>query len=177
MTRLLVLPTLALLPGCGSLFTIHVEGSSQTTVEAATPLEVLVTDLGFGEFVSMDITSADELTNQGVEPGDVQDVRLDVFSLEALEGSADLTFLESFALFVEAPDLPRVRLTSQDGFPEGEAFVSLVTEDVDLTEYVQSQSLTLSTEVTGQRPEVETLVEARYDLTVGVTAQGVGNNL
>ena len=50
-------------------------------------------------------------------------------------------------------------------------------EDVDLTDYVVSQSLTIRTDVSGRRPEDETTVEARFALRVGVTSQGACNYL
>ncbi|TNE87916.1 MAG: hypothetical protein EP330_16625 [Deltaproteobacteria bacterium] len=164
--------------GCGGkLFTIHVRDAAITEVPAATPLELLVSDLGFGDFVSMDITAADELANQGVEPGDVKDVRLDEFELEALDGDGDLAFLDSLEIWVEAPGLPLALMASQTEFPAGQALVPFDIEDLDLTEYVQSQEMTITTEVEGRRPEAATRVEARFDLAVGVTGQGVRNNL
>jgi hypothetical protein len=173
-----LLPLCLLLTGCGgTLFTIHVREASVTEVPAASPLELVLSGLGFGDFVSMDIVSAEELANQGVEPGDVKDVRLDSFELEALDGDLDLAFLDALAIYVEAPDLDPVRVASQDDFPVGEPLVSFSIDDVDLTPYVQSRSLTVTTEVSGRRPEAATRVEARIDLAVGVTGQGVANNL
>lgn len=173
-----VLPSVLLLVACaGKLFTIHVRGASVTEVPAATPLELIVTDLGFGDFVSMDIVAAEELANQGVEPGDVKDVRLDSFELEALDGDGDLAFLDSLEVWVEAPALDAVRIASQDTFPAGQAVVDFDLDDADLTVYVQSREMTVTTVVSGRRPEAATRVEARFDLAVGVTGQGVANNL
>lgn len=177
MRPVLLFSLLVAAPGCGKLFTIHVRETSVTTVPAATPLEVLISDFGFGDFVAMDITAADELQNQGVEPGDVRDVRLEEFTLEALDGDGDLAFLDRLEIWVEAPDLPSERLASKTEFPAGQALVEFDIDDLDLTEYVQSQAMTITTEVSGQRPERETDVEAYFDLAVGVTGQGVRNNL
>jgi hypothetical protein len=164
----------ALLFACtGTLISIDVDGESETTVTRGTILEDLVGSMGFGDFLDMDITSASELENQGVAPGDIQDVALTVFYLEATDpDGADLEFLESVALYVESPGLPRVLVASANEFPEGAARVDFVLEDLDLTDYVVSQSLTFQTEVTGHRPADDTTVKAVYRLSVGVTGQG-----
>jgi hypothetical protein len=171
------LATWSLAAGCvvacqGALLTVRLNESATTTIPAATPLEVLVGDLGFGDFVALDLTDATELQNQGVAPGDIATVRFVDFELEALSGADDLSFIDDLAFYVEAPDLPRVLVASQATFPPGEAVVSLVLEEVDLTEYVVSESMTITTEIDAARPREATEVEARFTLAVGVTGQG-----
>ena len=159
------------------LTTIDIEDSAVTEIEGATILETLVGDLGFESFVSMNIVESEELQNQGVAPGDIKNARLASFELEAVSPSdGDLSFLEDMAILVSGPDLPEELLASADAFPEGEPLVVFDLEDVDLTDYIVSESLTLSTDVTGSRPEQTTTVEARFRLEVGVTLQGVKNN-
>ena len=68
-----------------------------------------------------------------------------------------------------------MRIAHADDFPEGEPKVSFTLDDVDLTAYVVSQSLTITTDVTAHRPEQDTDVTAAFTLDVGVTAQGVKN--
>lgn len=167
------------LMGCsGSLVTLHVEEESVAVVEAGTFFEALIADMGFGDFISMDLVSSSTLQNQGVEPGDIQDVRLEYLELEATspEGT-DLSFLQSMEVYVEAPEQDRALLASAAVFPEGQAEVRLVVEDLDLTAYVVSRSMTLTTEVDGHRPEEDTEVTARFSVAVGVTTQGVTSQL
>ena len=149
--------------GCGGVLTrIDIDGSAQTEIEGASLVEVLAEDLGFGELVSMDLTQAEELQNQGVEPGDIKEARLVSFELEAIEpADADLSFLDAMTLLVSAP-----------GLPQGEALVVFDLEEVDLTEYIVSESMTLTTDVSGQRPDRATRIEARYVVEVGVTVKG-----
>jgi len=71
---------------CG-LTTISLDESAQTEVPKATLAEILLGDMGFGDFVSMDLTESSELANQGVEPGDVEDVRLTYMEMETLTAS------------------------------------------------------------------------------------------
>lgn len=161
------------LAACSTLFTIRVSDEAQTTVPAGTVIEQLLVDFGFSDFVSMDLTQSSELRNQGVAPGDIEDVRMELLELEAVGPvGADLSFLESMEVYVEAPDLPRLLVASADAFPPGEALVVFDLEEVDLTPYVVSTSMSFDTEVTGHRPDEDTDVVARFEVAVGVTGQG-----
>lgn len=162
----------------GKLLTIHVDDVAEATIEQGTLLEQFAQELGFGEFVTIDITDAEELQNQGVQPGDIQDVYLEVFELSAVgpEG-ADLSFLDEVVLYVEAPGLDKVRIAHQESFPPGQRTVSFTLDGVDLVDYAVSESMTFTTDASGRRPEVDTDIEATYDLSVGVTAQGACNQL
>lgn len=173
MTRRWVGPAVGALACTAKLFTIDVEGESVSVVEEGTLLEDLVGDLGFDEFLDMNVVESQELQNQGVEPGDIQDVRLVDFVLVATDPpGSDLSFLSEMALFVEAEGLERKRVAFQDAFPEGVAEVAFELEDVDLTSYAVSESMSLTVDVTGHRPADDTTVAARYVLAVGVTGQG-----
>ena len=169
------------LMGCGaidSLLTIEISQSAQVTVEQGTVLEDLLGDIGFGDFVSMDLTQSQELTNQGVEPGDISRVTLTLLEMEALEPSgSDLSFFEKMTFFAEAHDIVKAQIASAPEFPEGESLVVFNRDDVDLSPYVVSESMTLSTDVTASRPEQDTLIEARFVIEVQATMQGVQNQL
>lgn len=161
--------------GC-KLTQIHVDQESTTTVPKGTVVEALLGNMGFGDFVAMDLTQDQALQNQGVAPGDIQDVRLDYLQLEATSpAGADLSFLHALSVYVEAPGVTRELLASADSFPVGAPLVDLAVEDLDLTPYVVSQNMTLTTEVNGQRPDQDTNVTARFRVVVGVTSQGACN--
>jgi hypothetical protein len=165
---------LALAAACdGRLLTIPIERDADVVIEQGTLIEELVTDFGFAEFVTMDVTSFQEIENQGVAPGDITSVLLTNFELEATgPPGADLSFIESMALYVESPGLPRVRVAHAESFPMGEALVAFALDGEDLTDYVVSTSVSLVTEATGHRPDADTTVTARFALEIGVTAQG-----
>jgi len=163
--------------GChGNLLKISVDQSAETVVDHGTVVENLVGDLGFSDFLDMDLTAASELQNQGVEPGDIQEVYLTSFQLEAVDPQdADLSFLSDMTISVEAPDLPSVVIAEAHDFPVGEPLVDFDLKDVDLTDYVVSQSMTFTTDVTGHRPDADTTVDATFSVSVGVTRQGACN--
>lgn len=176
-TRVLAISSMLLWMACSSLFRIRISDESITTVEQGTLLEQFAGDMGFGEFVSMDLTSSAELANQGVEPGDISEVYMENLELEAISpDGSDLAFISSVDVYVEAPDLPRVLVASQDDFPEGQALVAFDLEDVDLTDYVVSERMTFDTDVSGNRPEQTTDIAARFTVAVGVTGQGACAN-
>lgn len=165
--------------GCGGkLFSIDVENEATTEIAGATLLEVLVGDLGFDDFVSMNIVEDEALANQGVAPGDIEQTYLVEFTLEATDPpGADLAWIDTMQLYVSAPGLPDVRVASMDDFPVGQSTVFFELDDVDLTDWIVSESMTITTDVTAQRPEQTTQVRANFVLNVGVTQQGLCNNL
>lgn len=176
--RALSLSLPLMLVGCGgSLAHIEVDFSDTTTVPGGSVLSELLGGLGFNDFASMDLTEASELENQGVQPGDIEDVRLITLELEAIDPpGADLSFLSSMDVDVEAPSIASALVASQDQFPAGQSKVEFNLEDLDLTEYVVSESMTLTTDVSGNLPPEDTTVEAYVVLDVGVTLQGVRNS-
>ena len=167
-----------LMSGCTSLMTISIEETATTTVESGTILEDLLDDFGFDDFVTMDVTASSKLRNQGVEPGDIREARLTYFELSVLspEG-ADLSFIEAMSVSIQAPEVEAETLALQDSFGEGESEVSFVIEDVDITPYVVSQSLTILTDVTAHRPSETVEVEARFGVDVTATVQGAVNQV
>jgi hypothetical protein len=160
--------------GCGlEVATIEVEDQTDTVVPGASILEQALGDLGFDGWADMDVVDQEELANQGVEPGDITEVYVTGVSLAAIDpAGTDLSFMRDLALYVEAPDLERVRVASKATFPEGEGSVALDLEPVDLADYVVSRSMTFTVEVSGHRPDDDTTVRATTTLDVGVTTRG-----
>ena len=157
----------------GALAYIDVDGSDRVVVEEGSIVEDLLGDLGFEGFVQMNVVASEELQNQGVEAGDISSVQLVSFELAAVEpADGDLSFFESVAVWVEAPGLDPVMIADAVDFDEGRQVVSFDVYDVDLTDYVVSESMTLTTDIVAGRPDKETVVEAAYLLDVGVTLQG-----
>lgn len=173
----LLLP-LAWLACAGTLLRIDIEESATTLVEKGTLLENLASDFGFDAFTALDITASETLANQGVQPGDIAEARMTVFTLSATSpAQADLSFLRELSFYVEAPGLPRARIATQSTFPAGTASIDMVLDDVDLTDYIVSEEMTITTEAEGNRPDDDTTLEATFVLNVGVTGQGACNYL
>ena len=158
------------------VYTLDVSDHADAVVEQGTILEALLGDLGFADFVSMDLTASEELRNQGVEPGDIRDVFLTAFSLSVVDPQGgDLSFINTMDIYVEAPGLPRVLIANAPEFPEGQGRVDFEMENVDLTEYAVSQSMTFSTDVDAHRPDADTTIRASFSAEIGFTGQGACN--
>ena len=100
------------------------------------------------------------------------------FSLSAVDPSdADLSFISSLEIWVEAPDLDRVLVASQVEFPEGVSVVEFELEDVNLVDYVVSDSMKITTDATGTVPAETVTIKADATFEIGVTAQGACNAL
>jgi len=90
------------------LTSVELERSAQAVIAKGTLLEEVLGEVGFEGLTQLDITTAEEIENQGAEPGDIRDVMLASFTLTALNpDGADLAFIDSLELYVEAPQLPR----------------------------------------------------------------------
>jgi hypothetical protein len=161
---------------CGKLFTISVDGTGSTVIGRGTLVEGLLDDFGFDELAQLDISESEELQNQGVEPGDIQEVVMTDFTLTATDPpGADLAFLTRISVFVESPGLPKVLIAEQTAFPPGQAEVAFDLTGEDITDYAVADSMTITTEAEGGRPEDDTTIDVYYALDVGVTAQGCRN--
>jgi hypothetical protein len=161
---------------CSKLATIKIHSESTTTVDRGTLVESFVGDMGFGDLLNMNVVDAEELRNQGITKGDIQDVRLDSVELEvSAPAGGDLSWVDTLEFYVEAPGLPRTRIAHQEDFPAGQSIVDLVVDDVDLTDYAISESMDITTDAAGHRPDQDTDVIGRVVLKVGVTAQGACN--
>ena len=165
----------------GKIATIELSESAEATIEGQSTLgglTDLVGALGFEGFTDMDISQSQDLVNQGVEPGDIETAVVTSFRLAVLEPTdGDLSFISSLEIWVEAPDLEPVLVASQTDFPVGSSEILFNLEDVELVDYVVSDSMRITTEATGSVPSETTKIEASATFEIGVTAQGACNAL
>lgn len=163
----------------GQIATIELSESAEATIEGQSTLggiTDLVGALGFDGFTEMDISQSQELVNQGVQPGDIESAMVTSFSLTAVDpADGDLSFISRLEIWVEAPDLEPVLVASQVDFPEGVSVVEFDLEDVDLVDYVVSDSMKITTDATGTVPEETITIQADASFAIGVTAQGACN--
>ena len=165
----------------GQLVVIELSESAEATIEGQSTLgglTDLVGALGFDGFTEMDISQSQDLVNQGVQPGDIETAYIASFTLSAIDPSdADLSFLSSLEIWVEAADLDRVLVASQVDFPEGVSVVEFELEDINLVDYVVSDSMKITTDARGSVPSDTVTIKADATFEIGVTAQGACNAL
>ena len=153
--------------GCSSLpMTFDVTQRAETTIQKGTVLEQIVGSLGFGQFTNLDLSQSQEFKSNNVQKRHVANGRVKVLQLRitAPEGQ-DFDFLESISFFVEAPGLERKRIAHRQVPRDARSFQCKV-DDVDLAPYVRAESMTVTTDVRGRRPESDTTIDAKLVLTV-----------
>jgi hypothetical protein len=159
---------------CSDVDNFTVEVSSQTMVPSATVLEQLLGEIDFAGFDNIMFDDTQEFQNEGVSKDQVDSVRLVSLRLTISDPPDDqFDFLDSIRFFVEAEGLPRVQIAELDPVPDGLGEIEIdVDSSVELQPYVVAPSMTLTTEVEGQRPANETTVDADAEFSVDANVGG-----
>jgi hypothetical protein len=173
MHRALALAPAALLlaAGCGKLDQIDVVRSGTATVPGgggALPPGGVVATFPFS-------LGRDALQAQGISPGDVDSAKLVGLRLEVVQGTSFDLWLESVAVHVEAPGLPRVLVAQKSGISAiaGATAIDLDAAGVDLKPYVLAPTTTVTAQGTGKLPQAATTVKATATLRVDVNVTGL----
>jgi hypothetical protein len=174
MTRLRALASAALLLGaCGHLDEIDVSRSGSATVPGGPGGAALPA----GAIASFPVSiGRDALAEQGIDPNDVDSARLVGLRLEVTAGTPLPAWLDHVAIYVEAPDLPRVLVAEKSGIgalPPGTTAVDLDASGTDLKPYALAPTTTVVAEGGGTQPPVDTTVKATMTLRVDVNVSGL----
>jgi hypothetical protein len=158
---------------CDSVDNFTISEKSQTMIEGKSALQTVLGNVGFGQFLDLDITQNATLKNQGVSKDQIDAVHVTRLTL-AIQTPAgeDFTFLTSLEFFVTAQGLEKKRIASGGPFPEGTSRIDLMLDDVDLQPYVVAPSMDITTEARGQPPDQDTTIEAEIELDVDVNVGG-----
>jgi len=159
---------------CSNLTSITIEERETTLIDAGSIIEQWVGDFGFGAFLNMDISSNQELENQGVERDQIDAVYLKSVELRIIapaEG-ADFDFIESLNFLIQATDLESKKVAWGDSFEEGSALINLNVSPDDLVAYAAAPSMDITTEARGRRPRQDTTIEAVLTLNVEANLAG-----
>ncbi|MEQ1565245.1 MAG: hypothetical protein ABMA64_06375 [Myxococcota bacterium] len=122
----------------------------------------------------------EDLARMGVSREDVSSLRVVDLSLEVLnpEDGADLGFLSHLESWVLTEDHGDALLVSYGDFAEGMTLVDLpVDKRVNLANYAFSESFETATFPDGEPPLVDTKIRANITLEVGVSLQGIVNQV
>lgn len=161
-----------LFPGCQELLTFDVVKTAQTTVPGSDLLGDLLT-VSFPEFATFDVTSTDEFQNQGITAEDIESVKIDTIVLRVVSpDEQDLAFFDAISFYVEAEGLERTRLATHTTFEEGVREVTIMPDDVELRDYVVSDTMAITTDVTARQPPEDTVLEAKISMTLVASRQG-----
>lgn len=157
--------------GCVAFRTFDVVTKEQTTIPGSELLGDLLT-VSFPGLTTFDLTKTNDFENQGVDKSDIDSVTLDSFTLTVVSpDSQDLAFFDSLSFFVEAEGLDRVRIAHYEDFQAGQREVTLLLDSVEMRDYVASDSMSFTTEVTARQPPDDTVLEAGLSFTVVASQQ------
>ncbi|OIP39756.1 MAG: hypothetical protein AUK47_09445 [Deltaproteobacteria bacterium CG2_30_63_29] len=170
---LYLLLTTSLVWGCEDIDNFDVSVDGETTVPAASPLELILGDIPLTEaFTHFDITQAQGFKNDKYTVDDVDSVRLKSLVMTAtVPEGADLSFLGEVIFYAETAGLPQKEIARQDTFPVGQRAVSFAVVRDDLKSYLLAPEGGITVEVLdSSRPKFETTlsIKAVFDVDVNV---------
>ena len=173
--RLLIGLPLLLLATCSNLDNLEVVESSEATLSGASIFERLIGDLGFGDWLNLDLTQNETLANQGVERHQLDTVYLQSLTLAIIDGrdEQDFSFIESIQFYVSSDTLDRKLIAQGSDFEPGLKIVGLDVEPLNLAAYASEESMTITTDVEGHRPDYQTRIKADITLNIDVNVAGV----
>lgn len=172
--NLLLFTVASLVVACGGLDTFTIERTAQTNVPGASILEQLAGDLGFDDLATFDITDDETLANQGITKNQIDSVTISSLSLRVVSPmGGDFTFLDSLEFFASSSDMEAKRIAAGGPFAMGESEVFMSLDMVELAPYATADSMMITTQVEGRRPDQETQIEARIELLVDVNVSGL----
>lgn len=161
---------------CSDIDNIDVEAGGETTIQMGTIVDELLGDISFLGFDGFDISQSQEFQNAGYSKSQIDSVRLKSFTLTiTAPQDGDFDFIERIAFFAESDGLERVEIARLDPVPAGSNVLELELFDVELRDYAAAESMTITTEATGVRPDADTTVDARVVLDVDVDVSGACN--
>jgi hypothetical protein len=173
-SRLRILSAVALagLATCDGLDNIDVDAGGQSSIPAATPLDMVLGALDFEAFSSLDFSQ--EFRNQGVAKDDVDSVHLVSMTLTITDPpGASFDFLDSIVFYMQTEGQPRIEIARMSPVPPGMTQLTLdVAESAELEPYVVAPKLEIVSEVEGSLPPQETTVDAQVVFDVDVTIPG-----
>lgn len=156
---------------CVAFRTFDVVTTSQSTIEGSDLLGDLFT-VTFPDLATIDLSNTSEFQNQGVAKEDIDSVKLSNFTLKVVSpDTQDLAFFDALSFFVEADGLDRVRIAHYEDFQAGQREINLVLDDVELRDYVASDNMSVTTEVTARQPPDDTVLDASLVFTVVASQQ------
>jgi hypothetical protein len=158
--------------GCVPEVSFDVTVDGETTIEQGTLLEELLAQFGFASLVTMDLSDSREFANNDVRKDQVTGTRLTLLRLETTApDGAVIDFIDAISFSAEAPGVDTAVVATKN-VPDGATKFDCDLADVELAPFVRAESMSLTTDVTGRRPDVDTTVKATA--TFAIKARVVG---
>jgi hypothetical protein len=146
--------------GCDPQISFDVPVQSDAQVSGGTLLEQLVGGLGFGSLASFDLAQTAEFQNNDVRREQVVSTRLKSLKMTVLQpASVTFDFLDRILFRMGGPGLETKDVARKEE-PGTVREMNLDLFDVELAPYVKADSMSLTTDVSGRRPNEDATVRA-----------------
>jgi hypothetical protein len=116
------------------------------------------------------------LSQEGIEPNDVDSARLVRLRLEVTQGTSLEAWLDSVAFHVEAPGQARTLVAQKSGIralAAGTTALDLDVPGADLEPYLLADRSTVTAEASGIQPSADTTVKVTATVRVDVSVSGL----
>lgn len=151
---------------CSSLLSFDVDSSGTSKIPKGTG-GLLGGLPGFSTFGNFDFSQSSEFKNQNTNKSHISECHVTKLSLKVIDPMGnDLSFLTKLDFFIEAPNLPQKHIAGSSTFPKGQASVDLTLDNVDIAAYAKSDSFSITTQGSGQSPQVDTTLQADIRLNI-----------
>lgn len=165
---------LTYLLACSSLSLYEVQiGGSEESIVPATAVTMEFDGVELEGFI--DPVAEAEMEAPEVEPGDIAFATVDSITISILQQTGDLSFLTAVELYAEAPGMEKVLVAQTSEPPGGRGPLALDLMDVDLADYFVAGDASFPAQAWGETPAQDMTLLVDWQLTLGVTAQGIAN--
>jgi len=132
-----------------------------TVIPGQTDAQILLTSLGFNQFSQFDISSSQSFKQRVGDVSKVTFVNLETFTLSTTDPDQSLDFFSRVSFYIAIGDGPEELIAYADDFPLGIKAMRLsVEKNLDLTQYIKSQNITIRAEASGSQPISDTELKA-----------------
>lgn len=158
------------LTGCGNLnVTFDVTADGKTTIQKGTLLEQLTSSFGFDGFSSFDVSQSSEFENNNTEKSRVKSSKAKSITMNIVgPDTQNFDFLEEISFYIEAPGQTKQRIGTK-AVPKGAKSFTLDLDGVELAPFIKADSIKITTDAKGKKPENDTTIEAVIVLTITAT--------
>ena len=157
--------------GCGKLTTFPITEKADTTVQGGGIAAMLLSSIPFSGFTNMDLTQNDTLKNQGVKKNQISSVKLTKATLTVTSPSGQtLDFISSLKFVAQTSGVADAEVAHGTDFSG--ASTDLTPDGAELKPYVTADSMTISTDASGQLPPNDTTIHAELSFDVQVDLVG-----
>jgi hypothetical protein len=157
--------------GCGAIsISFDVSTDGKTTISKGSLLEQLSGSFGFDGFSSFDISESSEFKNQNTQKDRIKTAAVKSIPMTIVgPDTQTFDFLEEVTFYIEAPGVTKKRIGTKK-ISKGVKKFTLDLDGLELAPYLKADSVKITTDAKGKRPENDTTIQAAIVLSIEATA-------